>query len=108
MTVPTSPVPVSTAPTAHRVRSVLAIPAFRRLWIGNALSAVVSQRTLLAVSLEVYALTGSSFHVGLLGLFAMVPLVLAGLYGGSIADAYDRRPLHTNRFSMNRLSGSGW
>ncbi len=66
-------------------------PAFRRLWIGNALAAVGGQLTLVAVSLEVYALTGSSLHVGLLGAFALVPLVLTGLYGGSIADAYDRR-----------------
>ena len=66
-------------------------PAFKRLWIGNALAAVGSQLTLVAVSLEVYALTGSSLHVGLLGAFALVPLVLTGLYGGSIADAHDRR-----------------
>ena len=66
-------------------------PAFKRLWIGNALSAVGGQFTLVAVSLEVYALTGSSLHVGLLGAFALVPLVLTGLYGGSIADAHDRR-----------------
>ncbi|EMQ99012.1 putative transporter [Paeniglutamicibacter gangotriensis Lz1y] len=66
-------------------------PAFKRLWIGNALSAVGGQLTLVAVSLEVYALTGSSLHVGLLGAFALVPLVLTGLYGGSIADAHDRR-----------------
>lgn len=66
-------------------------PAFRRLWIGNALSAVGSQLTLVAVSLEVYSITGSSFHVGLLGAFALVPLVLTGLYGGAIADAHDRR-----------------
>ncbi|MGL3806823.1 MFS transporter [Paeniglutamicibacter sp. R2-26] len=66
-------------------------PAFKRLWIGNALSAVGSQLTLVAVSLEVYELTGSSFHVGLLGAFALVPLVLTGLYGGSVADAHDRR-----------------
>ena len=66
-------------------------PAFKRLWIGNALSAVGTQLTLVAVSLEVYALTESSLHVGLLGAFALVPLVLTGLYGGSIADAHDRR-----------------
>lgn len=66
-------------------------PAFRRLWLGNALSAVGSQLTLIAVSLEVYKLTSSSFHVGLLGLFALVPLVLTGLYGGAVADAHDRR-----------------
>ena len=68
-----------------------ASPAFRRLWTGNALAAVGSQLTLVAVSLEVYELTSSSLYVGLLGLFALVPLVLTGLYGGSLADAHDRR-----------------
>lgn len=29
--------------------------------------------------------------MGLLGIFALVPLVIAGLYGGSVSDAYDRR-----------------
>lgn len=66
-------------------------PDFRRLWTGTALSAVGTQLTLVAVSLEVYSLTSSSFYVGLLGLVGLVPLVVAGLYGGSIVDAYDRR-----------------
>ena len=66
-------------------------PAYRRLWVGNTLSFVGTQLTLVAVSLEVFALTGSSFAVGLLGLAALVPLVVAGLYGGAIADRHDRR-----------------
>ncbi|TQJ41905.1 ENTS family enterobactin (siderophore) exporter [Arthrobacter sp. SLBN-112] len=66
-------------------------PAFRRLWLGSAVSAVGSQLTLVAVSLEVYRLTQDSFYVGLLGIFALVPLVFGGLMGGSIADAHDRR-----------------
>lgn len=66
-------------------------PAFRRLWLGSAVSAVGSQLTLVAVSLEVYRLTQDSFYVGLLGLFALVPLVFGGLMGGSIADSHDRR-----------------
>ncbi|BCW55559.1 MFS transporter [Arthrobacter sp. NicSoilB11] len=66
-------------------------PAFRRLWLGSAVSAVGSQLTLVAVSLEVYRLTQDSFYVGLLGIFALVPLVIGGLMGGSIADAHDRR-----------------
>ncbi|NLS10145.1 MFS transporter [Nesterenkonia sp. MY13] len=66
-------------------------PAYRRLWIGNSISAVGVQVTLTAVSLQVYDLTASSLYVGLVGLFALVPLVIAGLYGGSIADNYDRR-----------------
>ncbi len=64
---------------------------YRRLWLGNTLSFVGTQLTLVAVSLEVFALTGSSFAVGMLGLAALVPLVVAGLYGGAVADRYDRR-----------------
>ncbi|MBD7995546.1 MFS transporter [Arthrobacter sp. Sa2CUA1] len=66
-------------------------PEFRRLWTGTALSAVGTQLTLVAVSLEVYDLTQSSLYVGMLGVVGLLPLVLAGLYGGSVVDAYDRR-----------------
>jgi MFS family permease len=66
-------------------------PAFRRLWFGNGLSSIGTQLTVVAVSLEVYDLTGSTLAVGMLGIVALIPLVVAGLYGGSIADAHDRR-----------------
>lgn len=66
-------------------------PEYRRLWTGTALSAVGTQLTLVAVSLEVYDLTQSSLYVGMLGVVGLAPLVLAGLYGGSVVDAYDRR-----------------
>ena len=66
-------------------------PDFRRLWLGSAVSNLGSQLTLVAVSLEVYRLTQDSLYVGLLSIFALVPLVLGGLLGGSIADAHDRR-----------------
>ncbi len=51
------------------------------------------QMTNVAVALQVYDLTHSSFYVGLVGVFALVPLVALGLYGGAIADAVDRRTL---------------
>ncbi|WP_309071220.1 MFS transporter [Arthrobacter sp.] len=66
-------------------------PAFRRMYFGTALSAVGTNLTLVAVSLQVYDITGSSLNVGLIGLFALVPLIFAGLYGGAVADAHDRR-----------------
>lgn len=66
-------------------------PAFRRLYFGTALSAVGTNLTLVAVSLQVYDITGSTLNVGLIGLFALIPLVFAGLYGGAVADAHDRR-----------------
>ncbi|MET4003296.1 MULTISPECIES: MFS transporter [Arthrobacter] len=64
---------------------------FLRLWIGNGLSSIGTQLTVVAVSLEVYNLTGSTLAVGMLGLVALVPLVIAGLYGGAVADTHDRR-----------------
>ncbi|UYY80774.1 MULTISPECIES: MFS transporter [unclassified Arthrobacter] len=66
-------------------------PAFRRLWLGSSVSMVGSQLTLVAVSLEVYSITQQSLYVGLLSIFALVPLVIAGLFGGALSDAYDRR-----------------
>lgn len=68
-----------------------ASPAFRRLWWGLGVSNLGAQLTVVAVGLQVYALTGSTFSVGLLGIFALVPLVVLGLYGGALVDAYDRR-----------------
>ena len=64
---------------------------FRRLWIGTSLSAIGAQLTAVAVSLEVYQLTGSTWAVGAVGVVGLIPLVLAGLYGGSVVDAHDRR-----------------
>ena len=68
-------------------------PEFRRLWGGVLVSTVGSQMTLVAVPLQVYALTRSSFAVGLLGLVSLVPLMVGSLYGGAVADAVDRRKL---------------
>ena len=40
--------------------------------------------TAVAVGIQVYAITGSSLAVGLVGLFQLVPLVVFGLYGGAL------------------------
>ena len=66
-------------------------PPFRRLWWGQGLASIGGQFTAMAVSLEVYDLTKSTFMVGLLGFFSLVPLIVMGLYGGSLIDKYDRR-----------------
>ncbi|MFC1443055.1 MFS transporter [Streptacidiphilus sp. N1-10] len=66
---------------------------FRRLWFGQSVSSVGQQMTALAISVQVYALTGSPFATGLVGLCSLIPLVAFGLYGGAIADTMDRRKL---------------
>lgn len=68
-----------------------ASPAFRRLWWGLSIANLGAQLTVVAVGLQVYALTASTLAVGVLGVCALLPLVVFGLYGGAIVDHYDRR-----------------
>jgi MFS family permease len=75
------------------VRPLREVPAYRRLFLGYTVGQLGQQMTNVAVAIQVYALTGSSFYVGHVGLFAVVPLVAFGLYGGAFADAFDRRTL---------------
>src|SRR3954453_10459452 len=66
---------------------------YRRWWLGYSLSFTGTQLTQFAIPLQVYAITKSSFYVGLVGLVVVGPLVVMGLLGGAIADAVDRRRL---------------
>ncbi|HEY0643426.1 MAG TPA: MFS transporter [Nocardioides sp.] len=71
----------------------LANPHFKRLWLANIVTVVGAQLTVVAVPAQIYATTGSSAYVGLTGLFGLVPLVVFGLWGGALADVFDRRTL---------------
>ncbi|WP_233358930.1 MFS transporter [Thermomonospora amylolytica] len=68
-------------------------PAYRRLWLGQGVSYIGFQVTAVAVPVQVYDMTGSSFWVGVLGVVNLVPLIAFGLWGGAIADHMDRRRL---------------
>ncbi len=68
-------------------------PVFARLWLGSAISGIGGQMTIVAVGLQIYHLTGSTFSVALVGGIALLPMIVAGLYGGMLADAFDRRQI---------------
>ncbi len=86
-------------PLASRAFRTLAVDArslresrpFRRLWVGQLISLVGRQITLVAVPFQVYSLTRSALDVGLLGIVQAVPLICGSLGGGAIADRFDRR-----------------
>ncbi len=71
----------------------LQTPDFRRLWSAGIVTVIGANLTIFAVPVQLYALTQNSLYVGLAGLFALVPLVVFGLWGGAWADAMDRRVL---------------
>lgn len=66
---------------------------FRRLWIASIITMVGAQLTVVSVPAQIYDITGSSAYVGLTGLFGLVPLVVFGLWGGALADHFDRRTM---------------
>ena len=84
-------------PPTHRRRLLLDLSPFResraftRLWIGTALGSVGQEMTVVTVALQVYAITSSTFAVSLIAGIALGPMVIIGLYGGTLADRFDRR-----------------
>jgi len=66
-------------------------PAFRRLWIGQSLSGLGSQMTLVAVLAQVWQSTRSTTWTGAVGLAQAVPVIAIGLFAGSVVDRVDRR-----------------
>ncbi|MEU9077625.1 MFS transporter [Kitasatospora sp. NPDC048538] len=66
---------------------------FRFLWLSGCVTSFGSFLTYVAVPMQIKQLTGSSFAVGLVGAFELVPLIVFGLWGGALADALDRRKL---------------
>jgi hypothetical protein len=66
---------------------------FRLLWLSQLATTGGRQVVVVAVPYQVYLMTHSSLAVGLLGLFQAVPIVVTGLYGGALADRFDRRLL---------------
>jgi MFS family permease len=64
---------------------------FRWLWSGDVFVTLGRQIPLVAIPLQIYALTGSSLMVGLVSLVQVAPLIVGSLVGGVVVDAFDRR-----------------
>jgi MFS family permease len=67
--------------------------AYRRIFVGNATSFFGTQFTAVAVPVQMFALTRSSLWVGYLGIAGLLPLLVFAVWGGALADAFDRRRL---------------
>ncbi|GAB3864967.1 MFS transporter [Dactylosporangium cerinum] len=65
--------------------------AYRRLFVGNAVSFFGVQFTAVAVPVQVYDITRSALWVGIASFVGLVPLIVFSIWGGAIADAFDRR-----------------
>ena len=66
---------------------------FRLMFIGQLVSTLGTQLTVVAIPYQVYKLTGSSLQVGAISLAQLIPLVIGSLAAGPIGDAVDRRKI---------------
>jgi MFS family permease len=66
---------------------------FRRAWIASLFSSFGLQFSVVALPIQMYRQTGSTFLVGLLGIAELVPLLIGSMLAGGLADAVDRRHL---------------
>ena len=90
------PTPAAPAPDARR--SVLAIPAFRKLWNSMLFSSLGDWLGLLATTALAQQLSGGSYataNFAIAGVFIarLLPAVFLGPIAGVIADRFDRRRL---------------
>lgn len=98
---PASPAsPAGNGPSGSRLRALLpdlspwrASADFRRLWVSGLITNFGSFLTVVALPVQMKALTGSAAAVGAIGAVELVPLIVCGLYGGALADALDKRKL---------------
>ena len=65
----------------------------RSLVLGNFVSGLGTQASLVALPYQLYVQTGSPLLTGLLGAAELGPLIGMGLVGGALADRLDRRRL---------------
>jgi dTMP kinase len=90
--------PYPSAPAQSESRSVLAIPAFRKLWNAMAFSSFGDWLGLLASTALAQQLSGGDYakaNFAIAGVFIvrLLPAVILGPFAGVIVDRFDRRKL---------------
>ena len=84
----TSPTP--TLPTPTTFTDLTRQSAFMRMWGARLFGTTGNQMLMVAVGWQMYALTGSAWDLGLVGLYQFVPALLLTLVAGHVADRVHR------------------
>src|SRR5579871_1265988 len=64
---------------------------FRLLFVGQLISVIGTQLTVVAIPYQVYRLTHSSLQVGAISLAQLLPFIAGALLAGPLGDSLDRR-----------------
>ena len=73
--------------------SAFAFRDYRILWVSSVCGLMTMQMRMLATGVWLYDVTGSGLQLGLLGVVQLAVQLPAILYGGALADRWDRKKL---------------
>lgn len=73
--------------------SVFTEPSYLRFWLARIFSTMSFQMGSVAVGWQMYALTHSTFALGIVGLVQFLPMLLLALAVGHIADRFNRKTI---------------
>ena len=79
-----------TSPTPATFADLTRQSAFMRMWGARLFGTTGNQMLMVAVGWQMYALTGSAWDLGLVGLYQFVPALLLTLLAGHVADRVHR------------------
>ena len=98
-----------------KLRAVLRVRDFRKLWLSMSLSSFGDWLGLLAITATATSLVdsfaGKNFALGAVLLFRLLPTIVLGPLAGAFADRFDRRKTmvvtDVLRFALLRLDPAG-
>src|ERR1700677_209669 len=74
-------------------QSVFREPRYMRFWFARICSTISFQMAAVAVGWQMYALTHSTFALGMVGLVQFLPMLLLTLVVGHVADRFNRKTI---------------
>jgi MFS family permease len=75
------------------LRDILAVPAFRRLWLAQLVAQLGEAVALVALPLLAFAMTGSAELLSIIFVLQLIPRIVLAPVTGVIADRLDRKRL---------------
>src|SRR5262245_14367117 len=77
----------------HDAYAALRVPEFRYWLAATAFATLASRGLAVAIGYQIYELARDPLALGMLGLVQAIPAIGLSLFGGHVADRYNRRTI---------------
>lgn len=90
--------------SSSAIPSVWRVPGFTRFWLVRVALTGAYQVLSVAIGWQMYAITGSAFDLGLVGLLQFLPRFALVLLAGGVVDRYERRDVVAASMALQALA----